>query len=202
MKPLLFLTTFILLFSFTTDKEYIVSDNFKFKFIKAQKARGLNYGYTIKTSKECKRVQIRFKMKSLSGENDDFDPNKFYLISEDDKTRLMPVDVRYNYAAGWIFVPFNYLVDYKVTDKKLKQWLSYNPTVKNTFFDYTIDGYKDICPSINFGTRRKPKRKTPYFDHEELKSCKVDVYFSLPKTNKNIKIFYGDVLLKEAILKK
>ena len=202
MKLFAYLLIPFILFTIQKDKEYITSESFKFKFIKANKSRGYNYGYTIRTTKESKKVQVRLKMKSLSGENDDFDPNKFYLVCDENKTRIMPVDVRYNYAAGWIFVPFDYLVDFNITDKKLKQWLSYKPEIKNTFFDYKMEGYEDVCPTINFGTKRKPKVKTPYFDHEELKSCKLDVYFSLPKDIKDIKIYYANVLLKETKLKK
>jgi hypothetical protein len=192
----------LVLLTIQKNEEYISSENFKFRFIKANKSRGYNYGYTIRASKEYKKVQVRLKIKSLSGENDIFDANKFYLVSEKEKTRIMPIDVRNNYAAGWIFVPFDYLVDYNDIYKKLEHWLSYKPEIKNTFLDYKIKGYKDICPTINFGTKRKPITKTPYFDHKELKSCKLDVYFSLPKDIKNIKIFYGDVLLKETNLKK
>jgi hypothetical protein len=69
-------------------QDYIHADNFKFKFIKAKKASGGNYYYTIKTDKRSKKVQVRFKMKSLSGQLEDFDPNKFYLVSDILKKRI------------------------------------------------------------------------------------------------------------------
>ena len=187
----------------TNEDEYVLDEKFKFKFIKANKARGSTWVFAVKNKdKAFKKVQIRMRMKSLSGEKEAFDPNKFYIVSEEMQIRMMPIDVRYNYAAGWIFVPFGYLVDFQPQDEKLKTWLEYKPEIKNTFFDYKIDGYQDICTTINFGTKRKPKVATPYLDHEDLKSCKLDVYFSLPKSLKNIKLYYGNVLIKETTLKK
>jgi hypothetical protein len=182
-------------------QDYIPADNFEFKFIKAKKAVGGNYVYTIKTSTDVKKVQVRFKMTSISGEKDDFDPNKFYLVSEEHQTRVRPIDVRHNYAAGWIYIGFDYLVDFQPEDKKLKEWLFYKPEIKNTFLDYKIEGYQDIYPSINFGTKKKPKIASPYLDHKDLKSCKVDLYFSLPKDLKTFKVYYGDTLISETEIK-
>lgn len=199
-KTLLILLLFTIKFQLYS-QEYIPADNFKFKFIKAKKAVGGNYYYTIKTPKGLKKTQVRFKMQSLSGKKDDFDPNKFYLVSDGYKWRVRPIDVRHNYAAGWIFIGFEYLVDFQPTDKRLKEWLSYKPEVKNTFNDYKIDGYKDICPNINFGTKRKPKLSSPYLNHKELKSCKVDLYFSLPKDLKKFKVYYGETLIADTKIK-
>ncbi len=182
-------------------QEYINSDDFRFKFIKAKKAVGGNYYYTIKTPKGVRKTQVRFKMQSLSGQKEDFDPNKFYLVSDSYKWRVRPIDVRHNYAAGWIYIGFDYLVDFQPTDKKLTDWLSYRPEVKNTFDDFKMEGYQDICPVINFGTKRKPKMSSPYLDHKELKSCKIDLYFSLPKDLKKFKVYYGNTLIADTKIK-
>ena len=197
-----FSITFLFLCLHLNAQEYIKDESFKFKFIKANKARGNTYFYTIKPSKSEKKVQVRFKMKSLSEEKENFDPNKFYLVSDERKIRIRPIDVRHNYAAGWIFISFDYLSNIEVTDKKLKQWITYKPEVENTFNNYKIDGYDDICQSINFGTKRKPRIATPYLDLRELKSCKVDLYFILPKDMKRFKVFYGHTLLSDTSIKK
>ncbi|WP_396596921.1 hypothetical protein [Dokdonia sp. R86516] len=199
-KILLIVVIFIINFQLHS-QEYITADNFKFKFIKAKKAVGGNYVYTIKTTKDVKKVQVRYKMKSVSGEKDDFDPNKFYLVSDEYKKRIRPLDVRHNYAAGWIYIGFGHLVNFQPKDKKLKEWLSYKPEVENTFNDYKIEGYQDVCPNINFGTKRKPKMASPYLDHKELKSCKVDLYFSLPKELKKFRIYYGTELISDNKIK-
>jgi hypothetical protein len=191
-----------LIFNFQLQsQEYIVADNFKFKFIKAKKAVGGNYVYTIKTTKDVQKVQVRYKMKSISGEKEDFDPNMFYLVTDEYKKRIRPLDVRHNYAVGWIYIGFGHLVNFQPKDKKLKEWLSYKPEVKNTFDDYKIDGYQDVAPNINFGTKRRPKIVSPYLDHKELKSCKVDLYFSLPKDLKKFRVYYGYKLISDNRLK-
>jgi hypothetical protein len=191
-----------LIFNFQLQsQEYIVADNFKFKFIKAKKAVGGNYVYTIKTTKDVQKVQVRYKMKSVSGEKEDFDPNMFYLVSDEYKKRIRPLDIRHNYAVGWIYIGFGHLVNFQPKDKKLKEWLSYKPEVRNTFDDYKIDGYQDVSPNINFGTKRKPKIVSPYLDQKELKSCKVDLYFSLPKDLKKFRIYYGSKLISDNRLK-
>ena len=197
-----FLILIILTFNFNLfSQEYVQAENFKFKFIKAKKAVGGNYVYTIKTTKQVKKVQVRYKMESISEKKEDFDPNKFYLVSDKYKTRVRPLDVRHNYAVGWIYIGFNHLVDYEPKDKKLKEWLSYKPEIRNTFNDYKIEGYKDIIPVINYGKKRKPKNVSPYLDHKELKSCKVDLYFSLPKDLKKFRIYYGTKLISENKIK-
>jgi hypothetical protein len=199
-KILLIVVCFIFNFQLQS-QEYIVADNFKFKFIKAKKAVGGNYVYTIKTTKDVQKVQVRYKMKSVSGEKEDFDPNMFYLVSDEYKKRIRPLDVRHNYAVGWIYIGFGHLVNFQPKDKKLKEWLSYKPEVKNTFDDYKIDGYQDVAPNINFGTKRRPKIVSPYLDHKELKSCKVDLYFSLPKDLKKFRVYYGYKLISDNRLK-
>jgi hypothetical protein len=54
----------------------------------------------------------------------------------------------------------------------------------------------------NYGSKRKPKIATPYLDYKQLKSCKIDLYFSLPKKLKNFKVYYGATLISNSKLKK
>lgn len=121
MKKTHLLLLFYVINFYSYSQEYVPADNFKFKFIKAKKAVGGNYVYTVKTSKDAKKIQVRFKMKSNSGESDNFDPNKFYLVSDKYKTRVRPLDVRHNYAAGWIYIGFGHLVDFQPQNKNLKR---------------------------------------------------------------------------------
>lgn len=51
MKKTLLIAVIFLINSQLHSQEYITADNFKFKFIKAKKAVGGNYVYTIKTKR-------------------------------------------------------------------------------------------------------------------------------------------------------
>lgn len=183
-------------------QEYINSDNFKFKYIRADRATFGNYNYTVKTmSEDVEKIKVRFKMKSISGKKENFDPNKFYLVADDFKLRMKPMDLRHNYGVGMMYIGFDYLVDFQPTELRYREWLMYKPEITDTFYDYKIEGYTDVVPNINFGTQREPKIVSPYLDHRELKSCKIDVYFSLPKDLKSFKVYYGNQLLSETTIK-
>ena len=75
--------------------------------------------------------------------------------------------------------------------------VSFKPEVEDTFLNYSRDGFKDISPKINIGTKRKPIIIEPYYDLDTIKSCKIDVYFGVPKDLKKGKVFYGDVLIAD-----
>ena len=55
MKNRLLIVLFIIINFQLFSQEYTPADNFKFKFIKAKKAVGGNYYYTIKTPKGVKK---------------------------------------------------------------------------------------------------------------------------------------------------
>lgn len=178
-----------------------ISENYEFRYITSKKnskfLEGNTSNYSVSVPKEHKKIQVRFKMKSISGEKEDFDPNKFSLVSEKYKFRLRPIDLKHNYAVGMVFIGFPYLVDFNPKDEKIKQCVKYKPEIEDTFWDYQIEGYQDISPSINFGTKRKPKRVSPYLDHKELRACRIDVYFSVPKDLEKGKVYYGNEIIAD-----
>ncbi len=183
-------------------QDFIKSTDFEFKFIKAKIAKGSNYYYAIKTPKNHDKIQVRFKLKSLKGTKESFDPNKLYLVSDEQKIRIRPIDVRYNYGVGMIYIGFQFLSDKKLTDKNLEGWISYKPDVRDTFVDFKLENYEDICHQINFGTKKGPHFISPYLDHEALKSCKLDIYFSVPENSlRRGKVFYGKTLISNFNLK-
>ena len=175
----------------------IVDNTFKFDFKKAIKNSRLfevhNSGYFVQADKDQQKIQIRFKIKSVSNKKKDFDPNKFYLVSDEYKKRLRPVDMKHNYAMT-TFIGFEKLIDEKPKDEKKTYWYSYNPSIKDSFWDFKIDGYSEVDNCINFGTKNKPKIKSIYFNHKKLKSNTVDVYFVVPKNFEKGKIYYGNNL--------
>ncbi|MGJ8549597.1 hypothetical protein [Winogradskyella wichelsiae] len=198
MKNTIYILLILLSFK-GISQDTISDDKFKFEFKKAIKnSRHFevhNSGYFVQANKNQKKIQVRFKIKSKSKKKEYFDPNKFYLVSDEYKKRLRPVDIKHNHAMG-TFLGFRRLIDEKPKDKKT-YWYSYKPSIRDSFLDYKIDSYEDVDNCINFGTKRKPRNKSIYFDYKKIKSNTVDIYFIVPKNFKMGKIYFGNELLKE-----
>ena len=195
------LSVIIFLFSFQLIAQTTIVDNrFEFKFKKAIKnSRNFEVHtseYFIKANKDQKKIQIRFKIKSLSRKKEDFDPNKFYLVSDTYKKRLRPIDMKHNFAMS-TYIGFDKLINEPHKDRKEVYWYNYKPEIKDTFLEYPIAGYEDIDNCINFGTKRKSRNKSIYFDHKQLKSNTVDVYFIVPKSFKTGKLYFGEALVAD-----
>jgi hypothetical protein len=182
----------------------IVDNTFEFSFKKAiTNSRHFEVhmsSYFVQANENQKKIQLRFKIKSVSKKKEDFDPNKFYLISDKYKIRLRPVDMKHNFAMS-TFLGFEKLIDQEPLDKEKTYWYSYNPMIKDSFLEFKIDGYTDVDNCINFGTKRKPINKSIYFNHKDLKSNIVDVYFIVPKDFEEGKIYYKNELLSDFKLK-
>lgn len=177
----------------------VATDSYEFRFIKSKIGNQLNYGFAVKTPKQTTdKFQVRLKMQTLSKDREAFDPNKFYLVIDELKYQVRPIDVRYNYGVGMIYVAFGYLSPSPIIkDINVSKYiLDYDPRTPDTFYDYVIDGYENIAPCINFGTKKNERLIFPYYKTQELRSCKLDIYFSIPKDVKEAKIYYGSTLIK------
>lgn len=155
--------------------------------------------FIVTTGSDTKKIQLRFRVKSISGKRENFDPNKFYITSEENKLRFRPVDMKYNYVAHTYYT-FGYLSTEKLQKKVMPAYLSFDPQIKDTFKNFKIPDYKDIEKVINFGTERKPILSCIYFDHKKLRSNIVDAYFAIPEGLQNITVYYGDIKIDEVIL--
>lgn len=182
----------------------IVDNTFEFDFRKAIKNsrhfEAHTSPYFVQANKDQKKIQLRFKIKSVSKDKEVFDPNKFYMVSEEYKSRVRPVDMKHNFAMT-AYKGFERLIDEKPKEGAKTYVYRYKPAIKDTYHDYTIEGYKDIDNCLNFGTKRKPRNKSIYFNHKNLKSNTVDVYFIVPKELTNGKIYYGTELLADFTVK-
>ena len=105
--------------------------------------------YNILSGKDNKRVQVRLKIRSLDGEKTVFDPNKLSLASDKLKTRFSVSEALF---ASFLRSKGFQLLTTNDTEKPI--FAKYDPSVPNTFDDYSIDGYKDCAINLNFGTKR------------------------------------------------
>ena len=191
----------ILSSSILSNAQEVEIDGFSFDYKKtvtnSKNFEGHSSPSIIMTGPGAKKIQNRFRIKSLSGKRENFDPNKFYLTSDDNKLRFRPVDMKYNYVVH-AYYGFGYLSTVKVEKKGVP--VSYKPEIRDTFKDYQIADYKDVDSNINFGTKNKPVLSCIYFDNKEIRSNVVDVYFAIPESLNNVALYYGDVKIKDIIL--
>ncbi len=175
----------------------IENENLYFKVVKARKigALTIQFGnsYNINSGKDDKRVQIRLKIGSLNGEKTAFDPNKLSYISDAHKMRFSISEIQY---ATFFREGFPMLTSNNSEDDN-PVFAKYKPEFENTFFNFPHLDYKDICVNLNFGTNKKPKIHTIYFQPTEVDKNTLDVFFILPNGFKTGKILYSNILLSE-----
>ena len=180
-------------------QSFILDDKFDLEFKKVVKNSRLFELHTsqslVTASKGFKKIQIKFKLKSISKEKEDFDPNKFFMITETFKKRVRPADVKYSSTGG--IISFDMLVYNELTEDEKNYMYKYDPSVIDTFPDYKKEGYEDLNTSLNFGTKKKPDNREIYFGHSNIRSSRIDVYFSVPLELTHGTIYYGSLKLMD-----
>lgn len=206
MNRLLFL--FCIIFSISCFSQTSVNEaQFNFKFKKAHTNTKFEFHtshYFIKPNENQKRIQIRFRTKSLSKKREMFDPNKFYMVSNEYKNRYRPVDIKHNFFAhGYLEFERLDIPDLDTTiEKKENYTCNYDYSVKDTFLDYKIAGFNDVNCCVNYGTKKKPNFRCIYYRPKKIRLNYIDVYFIVPKEYMKGTIYYGNEKLVDFELKK
>ena len=202
MKKLLafvFLLVSIQFYSQTIiEKENLTVEVTKARKIKATSIQFGNTGYNIISGKDNKRVQLRLQVRSLDKELTPFDPNKLSIVSNLFKSRFSVSEI--SFATYLRAKGFTMLSDVK-PEKGKSIYAGYDPTTKNTFYDDSIENFKDIQLCLNFGTKKKPNVKPVYFKPNTIKKNLLDAYFVLPNELFTAKVFYGDIFIGEINIK-
>ncbi|MEM0517295.1 MULTISPECIES: hypothetical protein [Aequorivita] len=171
------------------------------KMVKARKIGVLSvqFGgtYFINSGKDHKRVQVRLKAKSLNDGEIDFDPNKLSLVSEGYKARFSVSEI---YFATFFRSKGFQMLTTNNTEKPV--FAKYDPSIKNTFKDFSIEGYLDCPLDLNFGTNKKPIIHTIYFRPNTVDKNVLDVFFVVPNGLTNGKLYFGDTLISEIKIRK
>ncbi|GEQ86108.1 hypothetical protein ULMS_16160 [Patiriisocius marinistellae] len=198
MKKIVFILFYLLISVTVFSQTEISEENLSIEIKKARKIGLLsvqwqgNHG-NILPGKGQKRVQLRFRVKSIDEEDTPFDPNKLYFVNDEYEARFAISEISFaNVLRTRIFTR---LVD-KDSEKKAYA-SSYDPSVPNTFLDYPYKKYQDVMLSLNFGTKRKPNIHTLYFKPKNIKDHPLDIYFVLPDEIKEGRIYYGDTFIKD-----
>ncbi|MDP2688064.1 MAG: hypothetical protein Q8O62_12630 [Aequorivita sp.] len=174
----------------------IPGTNLSIEMVKARKIGVLSVqfagSYNILSGKDDKRVQVRLKVKSRDGDQTIFDPNKLSLLSDKFDARFSVSEVLF--ATFFQTSGFQMLTN---NDSEKAIFADYDPSVPNTFGDYSFEGYKDCPITLNFGTNRKPINHTIYFRPNNIDKNVLDVYFVVPNELTTGKLYFGDTLISE-----
>lgn len=196
MKKILVLLL-LFAFSFAVNSQVeIPGTNLSIEMVKARKIGVLSVqfagSYNVLSGKDNKRVQVRLKVRSRDGDLTIFDPNKLSLLSDQFKARFSVSEVLF--ATFFETSGFQMLT---TNDMEKPIFARYDPSVPNTFNDYSFEGYKDYSLDLNFGTTRKPIVHTIYFRPQNIDKNVLDVYFVVPNELTSGKLYFGDTLISE-----
>ena len=192
---------FVLLLVFTlgfseNGQVAIPGTDLSIKMVKARKIGVLSvqFGgtYLINSGKDNKRVQIRLKVRSENGEETLFDPNKLSLVSHEYKARFSVSEV---YFATFFRSKGFQMLTTNNTEKPI--FAKYDPSVPNTFNDFSMTGFKDCPIDLNFGTNRKPITHTIYLRTTPIDKNVLDVFFVVPNGLTSGEIYFGNTLISE-----
>jgi len=138
------------------------------------------------------------ELKRLKNKDDIIDLNKFSLIDHSNKLRYRGSDISIGHPLG--YKEGSILMMEKVANTSI--YGSYNPEIRDTFSDYTIDGYQDIQRKTQFGLRKKDVTQT-YF-HPVGKGVKrVRLIFYIPNQlkEKEYQLYYAQTKVGTITLK-
>lgn len=191
MKKLLFLAMIIGFNGFA--QTVIENGEFNIELLKAKNVSQFEIhsgDYFIKVSKNAKRIQVKVKLESISGDKALLDFNKFYLVSEKFKIRIQPLDIRYSQVINYAGI--EKLAHGKPDEKSaFYGYYSYDPAVEDSFLDFKIPGYADVRNRIDFGTKRKPDVKFTYYNPKKIKKERLNIYFAVPRIFEYGTLYYG-----------
>lgn len=205
---------FIIHMQFSFAQEVIINDSLSIEFLKTKKtSKNFNTRSNVKVKgNEVKRILTRCKVKALYDQPVDI--NAFSLVDTINKLRYR-INEYIGYQAvsvmGSGYTSKMYLKK-NLKNKKGKPYKGipeYDASIKDSFEDFSIDGYTNVEVPIRFGTNRSlagefsGKKKeiisTVYYSPTQLDQFTAEIYFivhnSFPETH--LELYYGNQLISE-----
>ncbi|WP_055437656.1 hypothetical protein [Lacinutrix algicola] len=191
---IILLLSLISLSSYSQSKQKFENGNLTVDY---QKAKKVSKTFNLNSSSKLKsesfiKISIKCKIKSLNKE--DIDINKFSLVDHKNKLRYRPMDISFQPVMGYLAYP-------KLLKSKLKlgsmykhqAGLAYKPEIKDSYVEYTIEGYTDVEVPFNFGTKKNPKKSVVYFRPNNFHKFKSLFFFPISKSaeNPDLEFYYG-----------
>lgn len=148
------------------------------------------------TSDDLRKVMIKTKIESKIDNKTKL--SAFSLLDTQNKIRYRLAD--YKGYAGIIgypeLIPFRKDKIYKENGEEINGYLlpPYDPSEKDYFNLFDIEGYKNFEMKINFGTTEKPKLSTLYFGETTYKKFTAELFFAILVINKDsdYELYYKD----------
>ncbi|CAH0336729.1 hypothetical protein FVB9288_02442 [Flavobacterium sp. CECT 9288] len=148
------------------------------------------------TSDDLRKVMIKTKIESKLDNKTKL--SAFSLLDTKNKIRYRLAD--YKGYAGIIgypeLIPFRKDKIYKENGEEINGYLlpPYDPSEKDYFNLFDIEGYKNFEMKINFGTTEKPKLSTLYFGETTYKKFTAELFFAILVVNKDsdYELYYKD----------
>lgn len=214
MKYLFVSFLFMLNLSVVQSQEIIIKDSLSIDFLKTKKtSKKFNTRSNVKVNgNNVTRILTRCKVKALY--NQPVDINAFSLVDTVNKLRYR-INEYIGYQAvsvmGSGYTSKMYLKK-NLKNKKGKPYKGipkYDAKIKDSFEDFSIDGYTNIEVPIRFGTNRSlagefsGKKKeiisTVYYSPTQMDQFTAEIYFivhnSFPETH--YELYYGNELISE-----
>lgn len=149
------------------------------------------------TDDRLKKVMIKTRIKSPLDNKTKL--SAFSLLDTKNKIRYRLADYK-GYRAAIMeepeLIPFRKEKIYNEKGKELNgDWLpEYNESEKDYFYDYNIEGYKNLEVSIDFGTKAKPQPSIVYFGETALDDFTAELFFTILVENKDVdyQLYYKD----------
>jgi len=193
--------TNLIYFSSYAQKTVIEQDSIEIDFVKNEKLKNKHPKTYIGTLHKGFRITVlEVDIKNLDLKKGKFDPNKFYLVSEKPIFQYRPLD---------IFISENNkdwsrfdLVTKKKPMATSHMQETYDPTVKDTYLDYIVEGTNgNLKIPANLGSLEFPDSHIFHFRPKFINDSKILVYLYISSDFiKRGTLYYGNHKIAETKL--
>ncbi len=143
------------------------------------------------------KIMIRSRIRSIIKKNVDVNP--FSLLDTVNKVRYKMVEF-VGYKPFSIGVPTyqgKELLKSKLLNNRGRPYQNvpdYDPSIKDTFYDFSFNKYENIACKINFGTNKNPIVSETYYAPITMTSFIADAFFAVKKFEREpfFILYYGN----------
>lgn len=200
MKPFLVIV-FLLLNTISVCSQQLQLDSapFTLTIVKHRVLPKIQTKELVKLGKDKKMFFVRVKLESNSGKKIPFDVNYFSLIVDKHKLRVRPIEADY---ATWDFQPISKVFKENHDYVKIYAGNIYDPSIPDTFYNFSYKDYKNIVASVNYGSNKEPMVWEYYYSNRAIKSGLLNLVFIVNSDVYESALYYGDQLVSNFTLKK